>query len=145
MCVFTDNCCWIKQWGPKYCSDVQIPKLLPNPGKVVTPVCKHPLKVSNFFLSSSLNRIPLFSTTLSAEITSVFHTTDSDTRASSGFIMRCTKHSPPVSFRELTKVDILSLPTSVKSRIPKDWVKFHLHLLGLRLWSLKVLTFCTRV
>jgi hypothetical protein len=56
---------------------------------------------------------------LSAEITSVFHTTVSDTRASSGFIMRRKKHCTPVSFRELTKVDILSLSTSVKSRIPR--------------------------
>jgi hypothetical protein len=59
--------------------------------------------------------------------------------------MKCTKHSPPVSFREPTKVDILSLSTSVKSRIPKDGVTFQVYLLGLRLWSLIVLTFCTVV
>lgn len=144
-CVFVDSCSWMKQWGPKYCTEFEIIMLLPNPGKVVTTRCKHSPNVSNFFLSSSLNLIPLVSTTLSDEITSVFHTTDSDTRTSSGFIMRCTKHSPPVSFRELTKVDILSLSTSVKSRIPKDWVTFQVYLLGLRLWSLKVLTSCTGV
>lgn len=144
-CVFTDSCCWMKQWGSKYCTEFQIPTLLPNPGKVVLPRRKHSPTVSNLFLSSSLNPIPLVSTTLSAEITSVFHTTDSDTRASSGCVMRCTKHSPPVSFRELTKVDILSLSTFVKSRIPKDWVTFQVYLLGLRPWSLKDLTFCTGV
>jgi len=144
-CVFTDSCCWTKQWEPKYCTEVQILRLLPTPGKVVTPRCKHLPNVLNLFLFTSLNHIPLVSTTLLAEITSVFHTTDSDTRASSGFIMRCTKHSPPVTFRELTKVDILSLSTSVKSRIPKDWVTFQVLLLGFRLWSLKVLTFCTGV
>jgi hypothetical protein len=118
-CVFTVSCCWMKQWRPNYCTDLHIPTLLPNPGKVFTPPCKHSPKVSNLFLSRSLNHIPLVSATYVCW--NNVNTTASDTRASSDFSTMCKKHSPPVSFRELTKVDILSFSTSVKSRIPKDW------------------------